>query len=258
MKIVSLNFKKPALLILSGLIIISPFFILLQPALSGDEAPIDGAAVKAAEETSAEISIIKKETGVSGAGDYEINLLPAAGVVDKTNEVWLRLKSRFKTSEIELERKKYGRAAPAAQSLEVSVSASGVTGEISAGSAEINLNPAAAAAAAEVLSAGAKTGEVKIESGENLFYRHCYSCHFDHSRLKTARVLAGKDFWLKYNPGGDNPDGILTVIRAGRRTVSGDMPFYSQQRLSDKEAAAVVEHLKSMVQPLNIEDNKAE
>lgn len=238
MKIEPLSRKKIFALIFGAFIIISPFYILLQPAFASYEVDLIAPA---------DDSVIDK-TEVSDKTE----------VIDKTKEIWLRLKSRFKTSEIELERKKYGRASASAdQSLEVSLDSSGVTGEISAGSGEINLKPTAAAATSEVISAGPKTAEVKIETGENLFYRHCYSCHFDHSRLKTARILAGKDFWLKYNPA-DNNDGIISVIRSGRRTVSSDMPSYGQQRLSEKEAAAIIEHLKTMVQPLNADEKTAE
>lgn len=259
-KITASDFKKVTLSIFFCLIVIPPLLIFGRFAAAGGEAPVGRADVKPARKASDEIFIVKKETGVSDSGGYEINLTPAAEAADKTNEIWLRLKSRFKTSEIELERKKFGRILPAAQSLEVSVSApQGVTGEVVTGSGEINLSRAGVPAAPEVLPSEAKTAEVKIESGENLFYRHCYSCHADHLRLKTARVLAGKDFWTKYKPdveelNVEGQDGILAVIRSGRRTASGDMPSYDAQRLSEKEAAAVIQYLKSMVQPLNIDD----
>lgn len=204
--------------------------------------------------------------------------------LSRTEEIWLRLKSRFKTAEIETERKKYARASDetaggideyededgeaAGDTAEAYFESVG-TGEVSA-SGEVNIKAKKTkkvkkAGTGEVtldkkrpgtseVEAAAKTAEVKIESGENLFFRRCYSCHFDHAHFKMANNLAGKEFWLRYNK---NEDGIKKIIRNGFRTTAGDMPAYAAERLSDREAEAIIEHLKSMEQPLKIEiENK--
>ncbi len=153
----------------------------------------------------------------------------------------MRLKSRFKTSEIELARKKYGRTfRPPSETTEINASAGG-------GTAEILLN--ADKKTGEVISTAVKTTEIFIESGENLFYLHCYNCHFDHSRLKIAPELAGRNFWIKYNDSKDN--SIIKVVRKGRRTKDADMPAYGIERLNEKEAEAIVTYLESMLQPVN-------
>lgn len=244
MKIELIYFNIKSVIVCVFLIMASPVFLLPQTVYASYEVNLISPPDAAPADTVEVVGNAKATDTVE--------------VIDKTKEIWLRLKSRFKTSEIEIERKKYGRAlASGGQSIEVALDSSDVTGEISAGSGEINLSPKGSAATAEVISAGPKTAEVKIETGENLFYRHCYSCHFDHSHFKTARILAGRDFWLKYNSA-ENNDGIISVIRSGRRTVSGDMPSYPAQRLSEKEAAAIIEHLKTIVQPLNVDEKTTE
>ena len=201
--------------------------------------------------------------------------------LSRTEEIWLRMKSRFKTSEIEAERKKYARAAgeqtgeieeyedetgsgdtaetyfesvgtkEVSTSGEVKIKAKKMKKVKKGGTGEIALDKKRRSTS-EVESAH-KTAEVKIESGENLFFRRCYSCHFDHAHFKMANNLAGKEFWLKYNK---NEAGIKKVIRNGFRTTAGDMPAYAVERLSDREAEAIIEHLKSMSQPLKIESKK--
>ncbi|HBC76461.1 MAG: hypothetical protein A2008_13880 [Candidatus Wallbacteria bacterium GWC2_49_35] len=204
--------------------------------------------------------------------------IQAAKKLSRTEEIWLRLKSRFKTAEIETERKKYARASDeqpgeidefedeeAAGGTAETLLESSETDEVSAsgevkiktkkakkvkkgGTGEVALDKKRSGTS-EVETA-AKTAEVKIESGENLFYRRCYSCHFDHAHLKMAGNLAGKEFWLKYNK---NEAGIQKIIRSGYRTTAGDMPAYGAERLGDREAEAIIGHLKSMTQPLKIE-----
>jgi mono/diheme cytochrome c family protein len=207
--------------------------------------------------------------------------IKAAKKLSRTEEIWLRMKSRFKTSQIEAERKKYARVSDeqtgeieeyedetgpgdtaeafienvgteeVSASDEVKIKAKKSKKVKKGGTGEIALDKKRRTTSE--VEAAHKTAEVKIESGENLFFRRCYSCHFDHAHFKMANNLAGKEFWLKYNK---NDAGIKKVIRNGFRTTAGDMPAYAVERLSDREAEAIIEHLKSMTQPLKIESVK--
>lgn len=243
-------------------------------------AEIESAAARAANETVAE------DTGEISAG------LKKRG---RTEEIWLRLKSRFKTSEIELARRKFARENPEDEYFEGTAEIGGGgsygagladgdtaeayfegegTGEVSAASGEVALRKKKARRNAAVKkgetseaalrakpspAAGSDatpeaTEEVRVESGENLFLRHCYACHFDHSHFKMANNLSGREFWTRY---GRDGAGIKKVIRSGVRTSGGDMPAYNAERLGDREADAIIEHLKSMTQPVKIDPDAA-
>jgi mono/diheme cytochrome c family protein len=269
--------------------------------ISMPRAAAAGEVIKITEDT-----LPQTQTATAATDSHEINLMPrlsesveaeinpeparatkAAGVAGeilaakkpgRTEEIWLRLKSRFKTAEIETERKKYARASDeqtgeideyedeeaAGGTAEALLESSG-TNEVSA-SGEVKIKTKKTKkikkgrtdevtldkkpSGTSEVEAAAKTSEVKIESGENLFYRRCYSCHFDHAHFKMAGSLAGKEFWLKYN---ENEAGIKKIIRSGFRTTAGDMPAYGTERLSDTEVEAIIGHLKSMAQPLKFE-----
>ncbi len=222
------------------------------------------AVLKAAE--TGEISAASPAGAPPSSGELKTGEANAAGKkTSATQEIWLRLKSRFKTSEIELHRKKYARAVEetgeAQGAFTEEVALAGDTAEaLLSGEVKLDKKGRKKKATSEVglksknipddYIEKPKTEEVKIESGINLFERHCFSCHFDHGHFKYAKNLSGRDFWLKYKNGDEE---IKKIIRNGFRTVEGDMPFHDSERLSEKEVAAIIEHLKSMTQPLNIE-----
>ncbi len=223
-------------------------------------------AAAKAEETG-ELSVADPAAKLLVFDDLKTSEVNASGEkMSATQEIWLRLKSRFKTSEIELHRKKYARAAleetgEVEDALTEEISLAGDTSEaLLSGEVKLNKKGRKKNATSEVgLKAKnipddfiekPKTAEVKIESGLNLFERHCFSCHFDHEHFKYAKNLSGKEFWLKYK---DGDEDIKKIIRNGFRTVEGDMPFHDSERLSEKEVAAIIEHLKSITQPLKIE-----
>ena len=179
-------------------------------------------------------------------------------ISDKKNEeIWRRIRSRFKTSEVELERKKWGLETRD----DYEVAFEQLAGLLDTGETELSGEVGLDKARSKKLHVPGETGEVKfkkkapdtievkIETGENLFLMHCYTCHFGSGRINISNPLAGKNFWIKYN---DNDAGLKKNIRSGYKGDYGDMPSYSEQRLSEKEADAILDHLKSMLQPIKI------
>jgi len=98
------------------------------------------------------------------------------------------------------------------------------------------------------------TEEVKIESGADIFMRYCDGCHSDSDKTFYSGPLKGRSFWTKYASG----EKLTKVIREGVRGERGDMPRYGLEKLSDKELAALIEHIESLTQPIEIkkEDQK--
>ncbi len=96
------------------------------------------------------------------------------------------------------------------------------------------------------------TEEVKIESGADIFMRYCDGCHSDFGKTFYSGPLKGRPFWTKYPSGA----GLGEVIRNGVRGERGDMPRYGREKLSDKELEALIEHIKSLTQPLEIKNEE--